>query len=379
MSAAAETVTMKQRDWVEVARDLGPQFAKRAAKHDAEGTFVAENYAEMKKAGLFSAAIPTELGGGGATHADVCAIVRALGRHCSSTALSYAMHSHPVLANVFRHERGDAQATGALTRIAAGELVIAGTGANDWLASSGEAIEVEDGYIVNAHKRFVSGSPGADLFVTSAVFDGDDGPEVLHFGVPMASDGIEIQANWDTIGMRGTGSNDIVMQDVFVPAAAVVARRPVGVWHPMWDVIVPIALPVIVSAYVGLAEKAAELAVNASIGKAHAAPAIGDMHNELTTARLAHEDMIRVVDNLAFTPDISITDAVLTRKSVAAKAAKAVVELASDIVGGGGFFRDHPMERIIRDIRAIHFHPLPERIQQNFSGRLAIGLTAIEE
>ena len=89
---------MKQRDWVEVARDLGPQFAKRAAKHDAEGTFVAENYAEMKKAGLFSAAIPTELGGGGATHADVCAIVRALGRHCSSTALSYAMHSHPVLA-----------------------------------------------------------------------------------------------------------------------------------------------------------------------------------------------------------------------------------------------------------------------------------------
>jgi acyl-CoA dehydrogenase len=309
----------------------------------------------------------------------VCAIVRTLGKHCSSTALSYAMHSHPVLANVFKYARGDEQARGALARIAAGELVIAGTGANDWLASSGEAIEVEDGYVVSAHKRFVSGSPGADLFVTSAVFDGDDGPEVLHFAVPMTSDGIEIQSNWDTIGMRGTGSNDIVMQNVFVPAAAVVARRPVGVWHPMWDVIVPIALPVIVSAYVGIAEKAAELAVNASMGKDYVAPAIGNMQNELTTARLAHEDMIRMVDNLAFAPDISITDAVLTRKSVAAKAAKAVVELASDIAGGGGFFRDHPMERIIRDIRAIHFHPLPERIQQNFSGRLAIGLTAIEE
>ena len=379
MSAAAEAVTMKQQDWVKVARDLGPQFAERAAKHDAEGTFVAENYAEMKEAGLFSAAIPTELGGGGATHADVCTIVRTLGKHCSSTALSYAMHSHPVLANVFKHRRGDEQATGALTRIADKELVIAGTGANDWLASSGEAIAVEDGYVVNAHKRFVSGSPGADLFVTSAVHDGDDGPEVLHFAVPMTSEGIEIQSNWDTIGMRGTGSNDIIMQNVFVPDAAIVARRPVGVWHPMWDVIVPIALPVIVSAYVGLAEKAAEFAVNASIGKAYVAPAIGSMHNELTTARLALEDMIRMVDNLAFTPDISITDAVLTRKSIAAKSAKAVVEAASDIVGGGGFFRDHPMERIIRDVRAIHFHPLPERIQQNFSGRLAIGLTAIED
>ena len=379
MNAVAEAVTMKRRDWKQVARDLGPQFAERAAKHDAEGNFVAENYAEMKEAGLFSAAIPVELGGGGATHADVCAVVRTLGQHCSSTALSYAMHSHPVLTNVFKHQCGDEQAAGALARIADKELVIAGTGANDWLASSGEAIAVEDGYVVNAHKRFVSGSPGADLFVTSAVHDGDDGPEVLHFAVPMASEGIEIQSNWDTIGMRGTGSNDITMQDVFVPQAAVVARRPVGVWHPMWDVIVPIALPVIVSAYVGLAEKAAEFAVNASIGKAYVAPAIGSMHNELTTACLALEDMIRMVDNLAFTPDISITDAVLTRKSIAAKSAKAVVEAASDIVGGSGFFRDHPMERIIRDVRAIHFHPLPERIQQNFSGRLAIGLTAIEE
>jgi alkylation response protein AidB-like acyl-CoA dehydrogenase len=138
--------------------------------------------------------------------------------------------------------------------------VIAGTGANDWLASNGEAIEVDGGYRVNAHKRFVSGGPGADLFVTSAIFDGDDGPEVIHFAVPMASAGIEIQRNWDTLGMRGTGSNDIMMQDVFVPAEAVVARRPVGTWHPMWDVIVPVALPIIVSCYVGLAESAATYA-----------------------------------------------------------------------------------------------------------------------
>jgi acyl-CoA dehydrogenase len=378
MNSLAEAVNMQQTDWNQLALELGPQFAERAATYDKEGTFVAENYAQMKAARLFSAAIPTELGGGGAEHADVCDIVRLLGRHCSSTALSYAMHSHPVLTNVFKHRRGDEQATGALTRIAGGELVIAGTGANDWLASNGEAIEVADGYVVNAHKRFVSGSPGADVFVTSAVHDGDDGPEVIHFAVPMTSDGIEFESNWDTIGMRGTGSNDIRMHDVFVPKAAVAARRPVGVWHPMWDVIVPIALPVIVSAYVGIAEKAAELAVDGSVGKAHLAAAIGNMHNELTTARLAHEDMIRLVDNLAFTPDISITDAVLTRKSVATKAVKATVEAAADIVGGSGFFRDHPMERIIRDVRAIHFHPLPERIQQNFSGRLAIGLEAIE-
>ena len=228
MNTAAEAVAIQQADWKDVVRQLGPQFAERAATYDRQGSFVVENYAQMKEARLFSAGIPTELGGGGASHAEVCDIVRVLGKHCSSTALSYAMHSHPVLANVYKYRRGDEQATAALTRIAGGELVIAGTGANDWLASNGEAIEVDDGYVVNAHKRFVSGSPGADLFVTSAVHDGDDGPEVIHFAVPMDSDGIEFESNWDTIGMRGTGSNDIFMRNVLVPHGAVAARHRVS-------------------------------------------------------------------------------------------------------------------------------------------------------
>jgi len=377
MSATAETIEMNQ-NWIELARELGPSFAARAAEHDRSASFVAENYAQLKQHKVFSAGIPIKLGGGGATHADVCSIVRELGKHCGATGLSFAMHSHPVAANVFKHLHGDEKATAALTKIASAELVIAGTGANDWLASSGEAIEVKDGYVVNAHKRFVSGGPGADLFVTSAVFDGDDGPEVLHFAIPMNSDGVEIQSNWDALGMRGTGSNDIIMRDVFVPAAAIVTRRPIGVWHPMWDVIVPIALPIIVSCYVGLAEKATELAIDSASGKPHLAPTIGQMQNELTIARMALAEMINAVDNLAFAPDMSVTDAILTRKAIAARAVKATVEIASELVGGAGFFRNHPVERIVRDIRALHFHPLPERIQQTFSGRLALGMEPIE-
>ncbi len=365
-------------DWTDIACDIGDAFAARAAMHDREGKFVTMNYADLKKSGLFSAGIPAELGGGGASHAEICAIVREIGRHCGSTGLSYAMHSHPVCVNVFKHVRGDAKATAALRKIAAKDLVIAGTGANDWLASNGEAVEIDGGYRVNAHKRFVSGGPGADLFVTSAVFDGDDGPEVIHFAVPMASDGIEIQSNWDTLGMRGTGSNDIVMKDVFVAAEAVVARRPVGTWHPMWDVIVPVALPIIVACYVGLAEAAATYALQTASGKPHLAPAIGQMQTDIAVARLALDDMIRTVDDYAFVPDLAITSDVLTRKAIAARSVKSAIETASEIVGGAGFYRGHPMERIVRDMRAFHFHPLPERIQQSFSGRVALGLEPIE-
>lgn len=366
-------------DWKERANTVGEVLGTRAAYHDTSGEFVADNYALLKEHRLFSAGIPAKLGGGGASHAEVCSIVRELATGCGSTALSFAMHSHPVGVNVFKYRRGDEMAGPALARIAANELVIAGTGANDWLASNGEAIAVDGGYRVTAHKRFVSGGPGADLFVTSAVFDGDDGPEVLHFAIPMASVGVEIQQNWDTLGMRGTGSNDVIMSQVFVPAAAIVARRPVGTWHPMWDVIVPVALPIIVSCYVGMAEQAAGMAIDAAMGKTWQAVAIGEMKTELAIAQMALAEMIALVDDYEFTPDLSVTDAIIMRKAIAARSVRNVVEVSSEVVGGGGFYRGHPMERIVRDVRAFHFHPLPERVQQNFSGRLALGFEPIEQ
>jgi alkylation response protein AidB-like acyl-CoA dehydrogenase len=366
-------------NWAASVRNLGDTLATNAAEHDRDGSFVADNYAILKAQRLFSAGIPEELGGGGASHADLCNIVRELSRHCGSTALSFAMHSHPVAANVFKYLRGDQQAENTLRKLAAGELVVAGTGANDWLASNGEAIDTEGGYRVNAHKRFVSGGPGADVFVTSAVHDGDDGLQVLHFAVPMNSAGVEIQDNWNTLGMRGTGSNDILMKDVFVPEAAIVARRPIGAWHPMWNVIVPIALPIIVSCYVGLAEKACELALSAACGRPHLANTIGKMQNELMIARSMLTESIRAVDNYAFAPDLSITNDILMQKTVAARSVKQVVEIAAELVGGSGFFRNNLMERVVRDIRALHYHPLPEQRQRLFSGRIALGLSPIEE
>ena len=52
-------------DWIALARELAPGFAARAAVHDADDSFVAENYAELRGRKMFSAGVPAELGGGG--------------------------------------------------------------------------------------------------------------------------------------------------------------------------------------------------------------------------------------------------------------------------------------------------------------------------
>jgi alkylation response protein AidB-like acyl-CoA dehydrogenase len=366
-------------NWNELASKLGGTLSKGTDERDTNNEFVTANYTLLREYGFFKMAIPRGLGGGEADYVDICDVIRELARHCGSTALAFAMHTHPVAVNVFKHLRSDENATATLRKIADNDLIIAGTGANDWLASSGEMVKVEGGYRVSAHKHFVSGSPGAQVFVTSANLESDDDREVLHFAIPFNSEGITRHSNWNTLGMRATGSNDVTLDKVFVPEEAIVARRPAGEWHTMWNVVLPTAMPLIMSSYVGLADAATEFAIKAAAKRPEGmAPVIGEMHNQHTLASIILKDMIRSNDNHRFTPTDDLASETLVRKTLVATAVMKTVELAAEIVGGAGFFKGHPMERIQRDVKACHFHPLPYRRQYDLSGRVLLGLDPIK-
>jgi len=378
MSAITASEPAVSRNWAAEAEKLAAAFGERASHHDQSGTFVKANYDDLRNGGFFGAGIPAELGGGGASYAELCDVVRIIGRQCGSTALAFAMHSHTVVANVFNYRKGKQAAEPVLRKLAGSNLVIATTGANDWLGSGGEAERVAGGFRVRGHKRFVSGSSGADLFATSVMHAGPDGDEVLHFALPAATPGLRVVNTWNAHGMRGTGSNDVVLDEVFVPDSAVVARRPAGAWHPMWNVVIPSALPLITAAYVGIAESSARLAISAARHReAGLAGPIGEMTNALVSAQILLQDMVRINDNLAFAATLETADAILIRKTLATEAIRKTVELSAEIVGGPGYFRGHTMERLLRDVRAMHFHPLPARRQQEFSGRLALGLEPV--
>ena len=67
----------------------------------------------------------------------------------------------------------------------------------------------------------------------------------------------------------------------------------------------------------------------------------------------------------------------LARKTLAATSIMKTVEIAAEIVGGAGYLKGHPMERIQRDVKACHFHPLPYRRQYELSGRIHLGLDPV--
>jgi alkylation response protein AidB-like acyl-CoA dehydrogenase len=346
-------------DWVAVVRDLGPTFAARAAAHDANDSFVADNYAEIKQRKVFSAGVPVELGGGGASHAELCALLCELAHACGSTALALSMHTHLLAATVWRWRQG--QPVESLLRcIAAEETVLISTGASDWLDSSGQAEKVDGGYRVTARKVFCSGAPMGDLLMTSAVYDDPQaGPMVLHFPVPFTAEGVRAMDNWRTLGMRATGSHDVVLEGVFVPENVVSLRRPKGKWHPFFNVVAAVAMPLVMAVYVGVAEAAAALACREG-QKKHCDPhlpyLLGEMENALVTAQLALQGMIDTAVNYAFQPVDQTANAIFIRKTIAARAAVLTVEKALEAMGGAGFFRSLGLERLLRDVHGASFH-----------------------
>ncbi|HEY9642441.1 MAG TPA: acyl-CoA dehydrogenase family protein, partial [Coleofasciculaceae cyanobacterium] len=108
------TMPRENTDWLSLAESLGKQFAARETEADESDLFVADNIARLKSSGLMAAGVPTELGGGGASYADLCSVLRILGRYCSSTALAFSMHTHQVMIPTWRWQHQNAPVDGLL-------------------------------------------------------------------------------------------------------------------------------------------------------------------------------------------------------------------------------------------------------------------------
>jgi acyl-CoA dehydrogenase len=304
-------------------------------------------------------------------------MVRELARHCSSTALAFSMHTHPIAAQAYNWRAGNKAPEALLRRVAAEKLVIATSGGSDWLNGSGKLEKVDGGFRLTARKVFGSGGPGADLLLTTGIYDDPkDGPTVIHVPVPFKSEGVKILDTWKVLGMRGTGSHDIALEAVFIPdAAAGGVRRPPGKWHPSLHAVVLIALPIVYAAYLGAAEAAREIALKLAARRKDdpVLPLVlGELEREITTARIVHADAVQLAATAK--PGPEATSEMCTRRGILGAALISAVERAMEAAGGAGFYRQTGLERLFRDVQASRYHPVPDKAQLRLTGRLMLGL-----
>ena len=374
IASAASIANPSSRSAAETARALGPELARRANSVTDEDTYVADNVVLLKEAGLVEAGVPRELGGGGAEVDDLAAMLRSLAYHCGSTGRAFSMHTHQVAIPAWRwrHQK-IAAVEPLLQRVAKERIMLLSSGGSDWIGGSGKAEKVDGGYRITARKIFASGAPLGDLLMTAAVCE--ETGEVLHFGIPMNSPHVKVLDNWRTLGMRGTGSHDVVIDGHVVPEAAVAVRRKAGEWHPLFQIIATIAFPLVYSVYLGVAEGARDIAIALAKRREpsrHAIELAGRMETELQATRLAVQWMLDTVRLNA--PSAESINQVMIGRQLAGQHAIASVEYAMELAGGAGFYRGAGLERRFRDIQAARYHPLQSGPQAEYAGAMALGL-----
>jgi len=361
---------------VAIARELLPTLAERAERFDETDSFVAENYALLKEAGLVEAGVPAELGGGGADVAELAEMLRVMAHACGSTALAFSMHTHQVAIPAWRWRHQQVAAVEPLLkRVATERLILLSSGGSDWIGGSGKAVKADGGYRVTARKVFTSGAEAGDILMTGAVYEDEYGVQsVIHFGAPMKSSEVRVVNTWRTLGMRGTGSQDVVLEELFIPDAGVAFTRKAGEWHPVFQIIATIAFPLIYAAYLGVAESARDIAIDLAKRKEprpYTLDLAGRMDTSLRAAQLAHRWMLEAVAKNA--PSAESVNEVMIGRSLVAEHAIRTVELALELSGGAGFYRRNGLERRFRDIQGARFHPLQTGPQARYAGAIALG------
>ncbi len=214
---SARVINVRQNDLTARARAAADIAKINAGAVDAEARFPSESFAEIRKQRLLGIQVPQNLGGDGASIAEIADVCYILGQACSSTALIYAMHQIK-MACMVRHSKGNAALERILGRIAAEQLLMASStteGQAGGNVRSSEAAVVHDGAQVTLERKatVISYAVEADGIVTTARRAADAaGSDQVLLVLLKADYTLERLQVWDTLGMRGTHSEGFTLR-----------------------------------------------------------------------------------------------------------------------------------------------------------------------
>jgi alkylation response protein AidB-like acyl-CoA dehydrogenase len=384
-----QCLTPRQREIVDLAGSLADEFAERAAEHDRDGTFPFENYERMREEGYLGLTVPEELGGMGAGLYELILAQERLAAGDASTALAVNMHVSPIgqLASLWRAS-GDEALADVLRRAADGRLVYASMSAEPGdpilMSSTTTAIPVEGGYRVTGKKIFGTESAVCTEFSTRALVDDPQGgPTVIFFRLPRDVEGMTVKETWNVMGMRATLSNDFELEDVFVAEEDVFHRYPANHFDAtMLKTVWGWAMPTFGATYLGIGAGALalarELARKMRKGdNPHVHHLFAEMEVLLESARAVLYRHADEMESGALYADLPVqagmAKAVLT-KYLATNNACAIVDRALHVVGGAGYFKRLPLERMYRDVRAGPIMPYTNLEAHDLFGRTSLGI-----
>lgn len=379
--------TDRQAELMHLADRLAIVAADQAGVHDREGSFPHDTFAALRDAGYLSLTVPERFGGRGATPLEVMLAQERLARGSGSVALGATMHlgiiggleeSRQWPAELREKVFRDVVEHGALINSAASERDLGSPSRGGMFQTT--AARDGDGWRINGRKTWTTMSPGLSYAIVLLTIQDEDEPSRGQFLVPMDSDGVIREENWDNLSMRSSGSNDVVFDNVFVPNEFRLPQ-PKGLpgskgsdWSLLGSAV-----------YLGIGQAARDFAV--AFAKDRVPSGLGTPIAELQTVqhRIAHIEILLAqarsllygtAETWAEQPESreSIAWQMAAAKYAATNNAIAVTDQALRVVGSAGLQRTLPLERYFRDVRAGLGNPPVDDVALTLIGKAALGI-----
>ena len=381
----ATTLTSQQRELIALAALLGREkFAPRAARWDREASFPFDNFADLRDAGLLGICVPKACGGLGADFATYVMVAAEIGRHCGSTALSYNMHVCSTMWSGFIADTLDMSAAersdheriravhyqrvvdeGKVYSQPFSEGGAAAAGKAPWGTLARRESGTQGGYRIKGKKIFASLSGAADYYgvlctledPAPAAHGGGTMRDSLYLAVPADAPGVTLAGDWDPLGMRGTVSRTLLLDDVWVPAEA--RLMPEGLYFQAAQRF-PHMFATLSPTYMGIAQAAYDFTVAYLRGEVPNTPpvkrrmyptkqiAVAEMRIKLEQTRAL---FLQTAREARVDPDKDARMRLLAAHYTIMENASDLCRLAVRTCGGQAMLKSLPLERLYRDSR----------------------------
>jgi alkylation response protein AidB-like acyl-CoA dehydrogenase len=390
-------MTLTQHDTRHHTRQLPDQgtlleFRARAAVSDDTNTYYDADLEVLRSIGYLAATVPEQFGGWGLDLPTFAGMQRTLASYAPATALGMTMHHYWIGIAVELERAGDDSCRWMFDEAVAGRIIGAGhaEAGNDApvVMSTTIAERVEGGYRFTGHKQFGSNGPEwSFLGVHGIDVSNPEAPVIVHGFVARDAKGVTVVPNWDTLGMRPSQSFDTLLDGAFVPDSHIGRIVQAGSQDDLFLFGMNIwALPVMANVYLGIADRALELAIASATRKSSVAIPRGTYaHNPMVQHQIA--EMYLVLDPAAALVDRLLDDyrdgvdhgamwgpKIVSAKWNAVEAAKRVVDIALDVSGGAGMVRGNELERLYRDVRCGGFHPANDALTHETVAKTLLGI-----
>ena len=340
----------------------------------------------LAEAGLMGLHIPRSCGGLEQGLLALAILSEELGAACSSTAMCFGMHC--VASKVLAAKATPFQSEHYLRPIAEGRhlttlaLSEPETGSHFYLPRT-RAEAASGGFRLNGHKSFVTNGGHANSYVVSVVPPGQelDPGSFSCIVVDGGAAGLEWQAPWRGLGMRGNSSRGLRLDDVHASSQNLLGSQGDELWY-VFEVVAPYFLIAMSGVYLGVARAALEATVAHLTGRRHdhtgkALGALDALSDEVADMWVRIERARQLVHYAARLGDAGAaqaSQALFAAKIEVADTTVSVTNSAMSLAGGRGYGENAKIGRLLRDAQAAHVMSPTSHLLRNWLGHTIVGL-----